>query len=484
VTRGWTLPRTAALLGLDPWPWQLRVARMGLSRRAGRWRYPIVVVVVPRQSGKTRLTMLVALDRCLTKAGAQVWYTAQSRADALLRWREVVRWLRSTQLVEGRSRFGVLDTGWDYRLRQAIGNEEIEFSNGAQLRIFAPAEDSLHGSVTDLVVLDEARFFDARHGDGLMGAVLPTQATRDGQVWIPSTAGDPGSLFLARQVEAARASLGSKDARVAIADWGISPDVCDGDLLEAVWANHPAAGLSGGPVLDALKVAGEQMPAWQFAHEYGNRWRTAAEARVIPASAWAACESVAVLPEGRLIFAADIAPDRSEATVVAAVATGPAAASSAGDPPVAGAGPPLELAPIGRPALEVVDHRPGAGWVAERLVELAAEWDAAAVVIDAAGPAGTVADQLRPIYDRLVVTSTRDLQAACAGFYDAALAGALTHRPSVVLDGAVGMATKRTVGQSWVWSRVDGGTPLVAASLAWWAAARLEPTDVEQPAIF
>jgi hypothetical protein len=456
VARGWTLPKTCALLGFEPWPWQIRVARMGLSRRARRWRYPIAVVVVPRQSGKTRLNLLLAVDRCLATPGAQVWYTAQSRMDAVLRWRELVRWLRSRPMIEGRSRFGVLDAGWDYRIRQAIGTEEIEFANGSQLRIFAPAEDSLHGSVTDFVVLDEARFFDARHGDGLMAAVLPTQATRDGQVWITSTAGGPESLFLARQVEAARAQLGGRDARVGIAEWGIGPELGAGSLLDAVWAHHPAAGMPGGPVLDALRVAAANMPEWQFAHEYGNRWRTAAEARVLPASVWAASETQRPLPPGRIVLAADIAPDRSESTIVAAIGG----------------------------VLELVDHRPGAGWVAERLLELAEDHDPTAVVIDAAGPAGTVADQLRPIFDRLVVTSTRELQAACAGFFDAVLEGRVQHRPSVILDSAAALATRRTVGQAWVWSRIDGGPALVAASLAWWAGERIDPLELETPAIY
>ena len=41
-----------------------------------------------------------------------------------------------------------------------------------------PGGGPLHGSVTDLVVLDEARFFDSLQGDALMAAALPTQATQ------------------------------------------------------------------------------------------------------------------------------------------------------------------------------------------------------------------------------------------------------------------------------------------------------------------
>jgi hypothetical protein len=454
VARGWSFNKSAALLGLAPWPWQVRAARVGYSRRGGRWRYPIVVVIVPRRSGKTVAVLLVAVDRCLSVAGAQVWYTAQSRMDAVLRWRELVRLLRRSGMVEGNTHRGWDQGGWDYRVRGAAGAEEIEFANGSQLRVFAPAEDSLHGSGTDLVVLDEARFFSAHHGDGLIAAVLPTQATSDGQIWIPSTAGGPDSTFLARQVEIARASLGDPDARVALIDYGIGADVPDDRLLDAVWSAHPAAGLPGGPVYDALAVAAEQMPPWQFAHEFGNRWRTEADVRVLPAPAWASTTYTDPLPPGRPTFAADIPPDRSESTICA---------SSGG-------------------VVEVVDLVPAAH-VAARLLELSAVWDPSAIAIDAAGPAGTVAEQLRPLYDRLVVSSTRDLQVACAAFYDAILDGTGLHRPNLVLDTAAANATRRPIGQAWVWSRVDGGSALVAASLARWVEARA-PTTVEPSQIW
>jgi len=243
---------------------------------------------------------------------------------------------------------------------------------------------------------------------------------------------------------------------MGLAEWRIPDDVAAGQLLEAVWSAHPAAGFPGGPRREALEVASEQMPAWQFAHEYGNRWRTEADVRVLPAAAWAACAHEGLLPAGRPVFAADVPLDRSESTIVACVDG----------------------------IVEVVDHVPAVS-VAGRLLELTAAWDPVAIVVDAAGPAGTVAEQLRLVSDRLVVSDTRGLAAACQGFYDAVLAGTVKVRPSIVLSAAAAAAAKRNVGQAWVWSRVDGGAPLVAASLAWWQWQRhaaLSPT--EAPAIY
>jgi hypothetical protein len=91
---------------------------------------------------------------------------------------------------------------------------------------------------------------------------------------------------------------------------------------------------------------------------------------------------------------------------------------------------------------------------------------------------------LRPILDRLIVSSTRELQAACAGFYDGISSGVIKHRPNLVLDQAAALAERRTVGQAWVWSRLDGGQVLIAASLAWWASLKVGTLEVEAPAIY
>jgi len=64
------------------------------------------------------------------------------------------------------------------------------------------------------------------------------------------------------------------------------------------------------------------------------------------------------------------------------------------------------------------------------------------------------------------------------------LDGTAGHRPNVTLDTAAANASKRSLGQAWVWSRVDGGSVLVAASLARWADQRAPAPEVERSAIY
>jgi hypothetical protein len=437
------LASTAAVLNRSLWPWQRSAGAVALERRPdGRYRYPIVTVCVPRQAGKTTFVGLLAIHRCMHEPDARVWYTAQSRMDAVTRFREFVRLLRRSALLELPPNTRKPDDHvWDYRVRLGVGSELLEFANGSELQVFSPAADSLHGSVGDLIIFDEARFFDERQGRELMAAALPTMATRDGQLWIVSTGGGPESTFLAGELERSRAELADPATRRCHVEYGIGYDVPDMDLLEKVWAAHPAAGESGGPQRDALEVAAGAMTPGQFAHEYGNRWRSADESRLIPASTWDAGLWQQMPDAGDVFIGVDVAVDRSSSAVVACVAG----------------------------VLQVLDYRPGVTWLADRVLEVAGHYSAPSVWIDSGGPAGAAAFELGVRLDVLHVATTRELTAACGQFEDAAVTDPplVGHLYSAALDESVAQATHRRVGQSWQWSRVESGPVLMAATMAY-----------------
>ncbi|HSS09730.1 MAG TPA: hypothetical protein VLL25_07590 [Acidimicrobiales bacterium] len=454
------LGQTADLLGrpLRPWQWQVADRAMG---RARRWRYPLVVLTIQRQAGKTTFVAVVAVDRCLSIPGTQVWYTAQSRLDAVLRFNDMVRLLRASTLRGWWNRQAPkpADYGtWDYRVTIGAGNEAVSFPNESAIRVFAPREDSLHGSTSDLVIIDEARFFDQVTGERLLAAALPTQMTRDGQVWITSTAGGVGSTFLADQVERGRQSIGEAGSRTCYAEWSLLEIGQPGELLEAVWDAHPAAGLAGGPDRDAVELAAESMPAWQFAQEYGNLWRAGEAEGMIPGGWWAATATTGG-PMGAVSFGFDVAVDRSAAAVVAC-----------------GAG-----------TVEVIRAEAGVGWLEGEVRRLVEKWDPPMVAADGYGPSAATVEALGDLGDRLVSTKTRELVAACNGFYDglAVEQPLVAHRPHPLLDQAAGKAERRAASGSWTFARTGGGHVLVAAALAWWADRRqaaLEPA--EEPSVF
>ena len=58
----------AAALGTPLLPWQRLVADIAFEvDERGRYAYPLVVVSVPRQSGKTTLVLSNAVHRCLSR---------------------------------------------------------------------------------------------------------------------------------------------------------------------------------------------------------------------------------------------------------------------------------------------------------------------------------------------------------------------------------------------------------------------------------
>src|SRR5262249_28238342 len=77
-------------LRTPPFPWQqgtLDVA-LEIDPVTGLLVYRVVIITVPRQSGKTKLELGVAAHRCVTWAGQVVTYTAQTRLKAREKWED------------------------------------------------------------------------------------------------------------------------------------------------------------------------------------------------------------------------------------------------------------------------------------------------------------------------------------------------------------------------------------------------------------
>lgn len=123
----------ARTLGTPLIPWQAHVADVASERRAdGSYEYQVVVVSVPRQTGKTTLLRAAGVHRCLL--GRDVFYTAQTGKDARARWMDLVKVLRINAALRDR-----------VKIRLRGGSEHVEFGSGAVFQVFAPTPESLHG---------------------------------------------------------------------------------------------------------------------------------------------------------------------------------------------------------------------------------------------------------------------------------------------------------------------------------------------------
>lgn len=427
-------------------PWQQQVADVGLEVDGrGRFTHDLVVISTPRRSGKTSLLAPVMAHRMLIVPRARVWLTAQRREDARDTWGELSDKIESSPLADMTKR------------RSANGQEQLLLGQSTLRPFNGTSETALHGKESDLVLVDEAFAFSAEQGKVILQAVVPTQATRPmAQIWIVSTAGTAASTWLRGYVDRYNKLLAENGdtGRAAFFDWGIPADTEELDDIELYARHHPAVGHT--IEVDALYRAREAMPsASEFARAYGNFWLSSAQWAIAP-SLWnrQRVDDPASKVEMRrhaIAFAVEANADRTGGCIVVAGRTAD-----------------------GRRVVELVDVRPGVGWLTERVHELVAKWRPAAVVVDPGGPAGLVYRKLsedRRRYTPLLDFDAGILAAAETEFLDGLVVGDVVHRSDDRLDAAVRATGTRRVRELEVWSRLmaEDGTspaPLIAAKLA------------------
>jgi hypothetical protein len=415
-------------------PWQQAVADVGgeLIETAEGLLIPAfreVIVTVPRQSGKTTLVLGWEIQRAHGWDTPQrIVYSAQSGNDARKKLIE-----DQVPILEPRRKtFGIR------RILRGMGNEAIEFTNGSRIILLASTADSGHGKTIDLGVKDElfADFDDRRDQ-----AMIPAMATRAAaQILTASTMGTDESFPLNRAVERGRQAVAAGvTSGIAYFEWSAGPDEDPDD--PATWRRcMPALGWTQ---TEAVVVhARSIMTAGEFRRAFLNQ-QTKVEDRVIPGASWAAVCADDAAPEGQLVFALDVNPERNAGAIVAA-ADGVA---------------------------ELVEYRPSIGWMVGRAKELT-ERHGARWVVEAAGPAGSLIGDLERAGLMVHPVSPREMVEACGQFYDGVMDGKIRVRHHSKLDEAVAGAAKRTVGDAWAWTRKNATTdvcPLVALTLALWA---------------
>lgn len=438
ASRGPQLQRVAELMGLDLFGWQRLVGDRALELDDnGRYRYSSVGVSVGRQNGKTALlTARIGLELL---AGGHVAYTAQDRGGARLKFQEAVSLLRPAL----GSRFA--------QLRLANGSEALHMTNGGSLRVVTPNREGARGLTLDLVVIDEA----LAHPLELVGALGPTMSTRpSSQLWLASNAGTNSSELLRHYRDLGRAG---DSPSLAWFEWAAADDADPDD--EQTWLDAiPTLAEQRGVTIEAVRDFHSTMGAELFSREILNRWPLDVGDYALDLGTFNQLVE-ADLPHGeRLAIGVDVSPWRDYSTICIASETN------------------------GRYLVEVVDHRPGVGWVPARLQELAGRWSAT-IVVDAGAAAGSLLPHLQHLTTMEV--GARDYAASCATMYDAIMDGKLAHLGDSILADAVASATRRRLGDRWAWKRTSDEspiTPLVAASLAVFGA--ISTTVKPTPQVF
>jgi phage terminase large subunit-like protein len=256
-TLGPQVASVAKRIGLDLLPWQRLVLSVALEQARGRMAYRDCLISVPRQSGKSTLTLARIVWQLAERPGSRILYGAQTRVAA-----------RQKMLSGWWPRLAASPLGGDLKLFRGFGNETIEHANGSMLQLLSAAESAGHGETCDLVVVDEAWI----HPDSRVEqSVRPTMATRkDAQLWAVSTAGTARSLWWKAKLDAgiAAAQMGVTDG-LACFDWSAAPG--SNPAEPQTWRGcMPALGR----LVDEQTVAADlaNMGVAEFARAFCNLW--------------------------------------------------------------------------------------------------------------------------------------------------------------------------------------------------------------------
>jgi phage terminase large subunit-like protein len=422
----------SAGLVLDPWQAHVLDGSLGenydLARRRTLWSAFEVGLIVPRQNGKGSVLEARELAGLFLLGERLILHSAHEMKTC------VEAYLRVKQLIQDTPELDRMVA----HFYQSNEKTAIELKNGARLRFVPRSGGSGRGFSGDCIILDEAYNLPQRN----LAALLPTLAARPNpQLWYTSSAGMDDSEVLAKVRQRA---LSGDAKRMAYFEWS-APD--DADLDDrAAWAvANPGLGIRIQE--DFIAAEREALGEDEFARERLGIWADSRRATVIDMALWAALADRQSTVLDPVAFAVDVSPDRKTASLALS-----------------------GLTPTGRQHVEVIEAgRRGTDWIAERLAELNAKWKPCAVVLDPAGPAGSLIPDLDAAGIATVKLTGREMAQACGFFHDAAISGRLAHLGQPQLTVALDRARKRPLGDAWAWHRKDATTditPLVAATLA------------------
>lgn len=438
-TYGDLAAQVGADLGMPPDEDQRAILDAVYAYRSAAPGVPVcfeIGVVAPRQNIKTSTLEIAALtDLFVLQEPLHIW-TAHLFKTAQQTFKHMVQLVESNREYRRKCR----------KPRTANGDEAIVLLTGEEIQFHARSKGGGRGLTAPKVTLDEALFLQALD----MGALLPTLATISGaQVRYGSSAGMVGSEVLRSLRDRGRTG----DGMLGYFEWCAERRDCASDHCqhavgapgcvlddEELWAQANVA-LGRRITIETLRNLRRSMPASEFAREFLGWWEDPVEGSSgMPIEAWEACANRDAVLEGPVVLAVDVAPGHASAAIVACGG-----------------------------ALHVTDHRRGASWVVDRVVELSDKHRPVAVGLDPAGPAGSLIPDLEKAGVDLRLLEGRESVQACGAFLAAVVEKQLVHRDESALNDAVAGAGRRQVGDAWKWSRRDSTvdiSPLVAATVA------------------
>jgi phage terminase large subunit-like protein len=422
----------ATAVGLPGDPWQDEVLTDGARMDGDAWSAFEVVVIAPRQNGKSYLVVRRALAGALLYGEKLILYSAHEYRTAQETWR-LMRDVCESDLIAPHVS----------KIRTVAGGETIEFRNGARFKPIARTRTSGRGFSPDCLLLDESFALSFE----VVAAQMPGVSARPNpQIWYLSSAGTWESevlLGLRRR--------GHSGTATSFGYWEWHADATDDFRDPRIWAQaNPAYGrrLTHAAVSREL----EAMPRRAFLRERLGVWAETSVETVFEEETINALtiESPPPPRDGRAIgWGCDAAWDRTGAAICAAFRDND-----------------------GRAVVVLVDARPGAGWLPDRLGELDSTFALSAVAYDARGNITDLMDRAeRDHMLTLAPMRFSDYPAACANVSQRVADGSIRFGNAPMLISDLLGATAQPTTNGWIFSRksLTPPTHLIAATAALWS---------------
>lgn len=422
-------------MGLDPW--QKDIARVTWARLSdGALASDIVGMSIPRQAGKTYLVGAMIFAVCLIDPGTTVAWTAHHNKVMLETFKSLSTYASQDKLAPHIK-----------AIRASAEDRSILFNNGSRIVMAARESGALRGvAKVRILVLDEAQILT----ESALSDILPTQNAAEHPLTLmmgtPPRPKDPGEVFtIQRNLALTAERTGVAPELLTWIEMAADPhaDTDDPEQLRKANPSYPHRTNAR-----AIKKLRRALSEDSFRREALGIWDDLTTPSVIPAEVWDALNDPASVAASKFVLAVDVSPDRDRATVALG-----------------------GLREDGIPHVEVDEMAEGVAWIVPWITDRVAINDIAAVIIDARGPASTLAPELKKLGVRVVLTNTTDVTDACAAIYDGALAGAFRHIGQAQLTASLHSARKRSIQDRWAWNRKSPDsdiTPIVAVTLALW----------------
>lgn len=431
----------AEAIGINLLPWQKEVLSNMTAQHVDqdRWAAREILLLQPRQNGKSMILMLRILVGALVLGDKDILYSAHDYRTSVDFWLMMLRTLEDHPMLRKR----VVKT------RKSAAEHSVTFDNGAVVKMISRTANAGRGLHPDLIIFDEA-FSVAPE---VVAAIMPAQGARPNPqaIWA-SSAGMHNSHELLK----IRKRLHSgEDKWLTGWDWHAP---LDHDIEDVnTWA---IANPSLGAHLRIDELARENMtqPNAAFRREHLGQWADIIENKVFE-SAEISKITIDPLPAPDdhsgvgLSFGVEIVQQgalRSSSSVVAC----------------------WQPHDSDTKIMSVIKAGPGVEWLPEFLVYLDTQYAGCPIAYDAKSPARDLFERAEADGVELIPIVWSEYTKACSMITQCIKEGMINIcRMPTNLIMEMGIAKEKATGASWVWDRAVLNPPasLIAATAALWA---------------